>query len=109
MIKNITKNIILSKEYLECKTILQKAKGLMLSKPKVLIFPFNKPQIVPLHMWFVFFPIDVLYLDKNKKIVEIIHNFKPFTQYRPKTPSIYIVEFPLGMIKNSDVGDKIEF
>ena len=35
-------------------------------------------------MFFVFFPIDVLFLDKNKKVVELKENFKPFSIYFPK-------------------------
>ena len=64
----------------------------MFSKRKNLIFVFDKEEIVPLHMFFVFFPIDVLFLDKNKRIVEIKKDFKPFTYYRPKNKAMYVVE-----------------
>lgn len=69
-----------------------KARGLMFSKKKNLMFVFNKETIIPLHNFFVFFPIDVLFLDKNKKIVEIKKNFKPFSYYKPKNKAKYVVE-----------------
>ena len=56
------------------------------------MFVFKKEKIIPLHMLFVFFPINVLFLNKNKKIVEIKNNFKPFTFYTPKNKAMYIVE-----------------
>jgi hypothetical protein len=50
-------------------------------------------------MWFVFFPIDVLYLDENKKIVELKSNFKPFTNYYPKKECLFVVELPKETVK----------
>ena len=48
------------------------------------VFIFKRVRVVALTMWFVFFSIDVIYLDKNKRIVEIKENFKPWTNYYPK-------------------------
>ena len=62
-------------------------------------------------MFFVFYPIDVLFLNKNKIVVEMKENFKPFTFYTPKNKALYIIELPRGSIKNSKtkIKDKIEF
>ena len=112
MIKNLTRKIILAKKYKTYKNIFSKSLGLMFSiKNKTLILNFKKEKINPLHMFFVFYPIDVLFLDKNKIIVEIKENFKPFTFYTPKKKSKYIIELPKNSIKNSKtkVGDKINF
>jgi len=83
----------------------------MFSKKKTLIFIFGKEKIIPLHMLFVFFPIDVLFLDKNKKVVEIKENLRPFSFYTPKNKAKYIIELPFNTIKNSGTraGDKIGF
>ena len=75
-----------------CTSTWSKARGLMFSRKKDLMFVFKKEKIIPLHMFFVFFPIHVLFLNKNKKIVEIKNNFKPFTFYTPKNKAMYIVE-----------------
>jgi uncharacterized protein len=75
-----------------------KAFGLMLKKKHdfALIFEFRTEQRVSLTMWFVNFPIDVLWLDKNKKVVEIKKDFRPWTNYRPKNKAKYVVELPDG-------------
>jgi uncharacterized protein len=81
---------------------LSQATGLQFHKKIVdeaHIFPFPSERKVPLTMWFVFFPIDVLYLDKNKKIVEMKENFRPFTNYFPKSKSAFVIELPAGTIK----------
>ena len=112
MIKNTTRKTILEKKYKICKNIFSKTLGLMFStKPKTLIFIFKKEKIIPLHMFFVFFPIEVLFLDKNKIVVEIKENFKPFTFYNPRKKSKYIIELPKDSIKKSKtkINDKIIF
>ena len=83
----------------------------MFSKKKPLIFIFKKEKINPLHMFFVFYQIDVLFLDKNKIVAEMKENFDPFSFYNPKNKSKYILELPQGTIKksNTKIKDKIEF
>jgi len=73
------------------------------------VFIFNNERKIDLHMFFVFFPIDVLFLDKDKKVVEIKKNFEPFAYYSPKVKAQYIVELPVGMLKKTKVGDNIGF
>jgi uncharacterized protein len=91
-----------------------KATGLMFHKmifDEAHIFIFNENKKVALTMWWVFFPIDVLYLDKNKKIVEIKENFKPFTNYYPVKESMFVIELPVGTIKEKKlkIDDKLSF
>ena len=112
MLKNKTKGVVLAKKTKICKSSLSKAVGLMFSKKgKTLIFTFNKEKIIPLHMLFVFYPIDLLFLDKRRKVAEIKQNFKPFTFYTPRTKAQYIIELPAGAIKkaNTAIGDTISF
>lgn len=87
-----------------------KALGLMFRSKKPdfgLVFVFNRELRADLHMLFVFFPIDVLFLDKNKKVVDIKKNFKPFGYCAPKAKAMFVVEMPVGLLKNTVVGDKI--
>jgi uncharacterized protein len=62
-------------------------------------------------MVFVFYPIDVLFLDKNKVVVEVKDNFRPFSFYTPKNKAMYVIELPAGTIKKTKtcVWDKIDF
>ncbi len=80
-------------------------------KPKCLVFVLRKEQKISLHMWFVFYPIDVIFLDNNKEVIETIEKFMPFSFYSSKTKCRYIIELPQGSIKNSNtwIGDKVEF
>lgn len=115
MIKNKSKNKILVNESKICKNIFLKAKGLMFSRKitdKAIIFPFNKEEKWSLHMLFVFFPIDVLWLNEEKEIVDIKENFKPFSIIaKPKEKASYVIELPYNTIKNTntEIGDKISF
>lgn len=81
------------KNYTLCNNILSQTRGLMFSTRKTLVFVFNKEKYVPLHTWFVFFPITVLYLDERKKIVEQTV-MKPFRFYSPQNKAKYVVEIP---------------
>ena len=76
-----------------------------------LIFKFSHEKIVPLHMIFVFYPIDVLFLNKEKVVVELKENFRPFTFYTPRKKAMYVIEMPENSIKKlkAEVGDKIKF
>lgn len=61
-----------------------------------------------LHMFFVFYPINVLFLDSEKKVVDIKKSFKPFSFYAPKKKSRYIIELPIETdISFVKVGDKV--
>lgn len=111
IIKNITKSTIVCNQFQTLKTISSQAKGLMFSKPKNLIFEFKEEKLVPIHMFFVFFSIDIIYLNKEKQVVELKQSVKPFTFYNPKFKCKYLIELKKGQIKEShvEVGDKLEF
>jgi len=111
-IKNTTKKTLLAKNAKVCTSVVSKSIGLMFSKEqKTLIFIFNKEKIIPLHMFFVFYPIDILFLDKNKNVVEIKENFRPFTYYTPKNKAKYVIELGKNTVKEAkaELGDEIEF
>jgi len=89
-------------------TLLQQIKGLMFSKPlknnQSILLKFNKEKNLPIHMLFVFFPIDAVWINKQNKIVKIIRNIKPFN---PKTKAISILETKKHATINLKVGDKL--
>lgn len=113
IITNKSKKVLISTRLLNCKSFGSKALGLMFrSKVEIpLLFTFNKEKRHNLHMLFVFCSIDVLFLDKSKKVVDVKENFKPFTFYTPRKPCQYIIEMAAGTIKKSKtrIGDKISF
>lgn len=101
-VKRNSKKIIVCRKVVFRKNDLSKAIGLQFHKKihdEAHIFLFKWKRRVALTMWFVFFPIDVIYLDEKKRIVEIKDNFRPFTNYFPKNDALFIIELPPGTIK----------
>jgi uncharacterized membrane protein (UPF0127 family) len=58
-------------------------------------------------MLFVFYSINVLFLDSNKKVIDIKKRLRPFTFYSPKKKAKYIIELPIetdiSFIKINDI------
>ncbi len=91
----------------------------MLSDPAdlVLISPKEKKEYSSIHMLFMRFPIDVLWLDSQMKVVDIARNippahpFKPGTwkTYRPRKDAKYVLEIALKPLPPAEIGDVIEF
>ena len=77
-----------------CTTFFSKFSGLMFSRKKNLIFVLNKESIVNsiVHTFFVFYSINIYWLDKNKNIVDCRLNVRPFSVLIPKNKAKYIVE-----------------
>lgn len=110
MIKNTSKGRILAGSYKVCDNILSKGLGLMFrTKPSCIVLDNAKEVNVPLHMFFVFFPIDVLWLDADLKVVHILKDFRPFSSYNPKILAKYVIEFPPGSIHDTEIGDSLWF
>lgn len=76
-----------------CKSFWSKSRGLMFSPKKTLVFIFKRPQRISLHNFFVFYPINLLFLDENHKVIEK-KRFYPFTFYKSKKKSKYLIESP---------------
>ena len=81
-------------------------RGLMFRGRKNLVMIFPTERKISLHMFFVFYPIDVLVVDENKRIVEIKRNFKPFTVWNSYEKGKYVVELAVEGVY--EVGDIVE-
>tara|TARA_Y100000310_G_C20565550_1_gene755286 strand:- start:242 stop:601 length:360 start_codon:yes stop_codon:yes gene_type:complete len=88
----INKGQVVSRKEKYCNNVFSQGLGLMFSKRKNLVMVFNKERKISLHNCFVFFPIDVLVLDSDKKIIEIKKNFSPFTFWNSVGKGKYVVE-----------------
>jgi len=91
-----------------CKSIFSKSLGLMFSKPKdlALVFIFTKEKSLSMHMLFVFYKIDIFWLDKNKRVTAVQKGCKPFTFIRAR-PAQYIIEARSGLL-NIKVGETVD-
>lgn len=116
MLKNLTRKRNLTTNFVVCRSVGSKARGLMFTSrrkydDKALIFEFSSEVKRDLHMFFVFYPIDVMFLDSSKRVVELKCGFRPFTLYSPRRPAKYIVELPEGLLSKTRtvVGDVISW
>ena len=106
---------ILIKNVKFASTSLERTKGLMFEDKKkfnyglVFEFPFESRVGCSLHMLFVFFPIDVLFLNKDKVIVDKV-TLNPFIpNYTPKKASKFVIELPSGKAKLAKLGQKVDW
>jgi len=108
--KKIMEKVILAESHWE------KLKGLMFEDPKrfnyALVFCLPRESIAnaTIHMLFVFFPIDIVYLNKDKKVVDMAKNVQPFALgYAPEKPSKFFIELPAGKASGIKKGDMLEW
>lgn len=113
---NSTKNKIISEKVVFAKTLFQKFRGLMFRRQKdvnyAMIFDFGRAarKSAAIHMFFVFFPIDVVYL-RDGKVVDMHKAVPPFTSYlAPKERADTLIELPQGAIWQNgiNIGDEIK-
>ena len=110
MISIYKDNIFLIKSKL-CNNFFSKGLGLMFTfNPQSALLVNNSESIISsnIHMFFMFYSIDVYWLNKNFEVVNKKLNLKPFTfNHSSKYPAMYILEVPVNSI-SLDIGDKIE-
>jgi uncharacterized protein len=84
-----------------CDSFFGKLRGLMFTRQsdRALVFRFAREKKTTLHMFFVFYPIDVVYLNSAKVIVELKPCFRPFHVYLPRNKARYVLELPAGYIE----------
>ncbi len=107
---NLKNNIVLADKVKVANTFLTRLVGLLnrssLDKGEALILdPSNA-----IHTLFMRFPIDVLFLDKNNRIIGLIHALQPFRLSPAFYKSVLTIEFPENALKVSQthLGDIIK-
>lgn len=62
-----------------------------------------------IHNCFVRFPIDVVFLNKDMKVVKVIHSFKPWRFTRIYFTARHVLELPAGTLNfEINPGDELE-
>lgn len=107
MIINKTLGKIISQQEIRCRNVISQNRGLMFRKKQNLLMIFPQERKIKLHNFFVFYPIDLLVIDKEKKIVDIKRSFKPFAFWNSPKRAQYVLE--LGFPSLYEVGDLVEF
>ena len=104
----------LANEVSYAKNIFSQMLGLMLQKsiPQdfALIFVFKRPGTVGIHMLCMRFPIDVIFLDEEKKILGTA-TLKPWTGHKRMKDVKYIIEMTRGTIQRFNLipGEQLTF
>ncbi|MBI2573546.1 DUF192 domain-containing protein [Candidatus Woesearchaeota archaeon] len=108
MIENLTQKSIISKHERYATGFFSWMRGLMFRSQQNLVMEFPVSRGISLHMWFVFFPIDVLIVDEEMKIVEVKRNFQPWQMWQSSVKGKYVIE--LGFVDGKyKEGDEISF
>ncbi len=99
-------------------TLMKRTKGLMfrktLSENEGMLFVFGNEDYHSFWMMNMSFPIDIIFVDKEKKVVDIVKNAQPCklcSSYRPKEKSMYVLEVNANFTEehNVKIGSSLEF
>ncbi|MEM5834617.1 MAG: DUF192 domain-containing protein [Candidatus Aenigmatarchaeota archaeon] len=97
------------------KNFLERSVGLMfkrkLKENEGMLFVFEKECFPSFWTFGMFFPIDIIWLDEEMKVVDLSECLKPFRVwkfYRPRRASKFVLEVNSGFVKKNGIklGDK---
>lgn len=103
------------------KTPAEQERGLSyrisLDNNRGMLFVFEKPGLYKFWMPYMNFPLDMIWVDQDKRIVSISENVPPLSDllkpiyYQPAQPAVYILEVNANFSKehNIKVGDQLIF
>jgi uncharacterized membrane protein (UPF0127 family) len=116
MLYNKTKKFQIIKKVKFAETIFSRFKGLMFLHKKnfdfALVFVLDNESRLSasIHMMFMRFPIDVLWLNARKRVVDKHNSLKPWAlNATPKKAAAFIIELPIGKAERVSIGDLIEW
>lgn len=114
--KIVNDKIVIAGNVRFCDNVFSKAKGLMFSRrlkkgcALVLVNDGESVLETAIHMLFVFFAIDVVWLDSGLKVVDKRENIRAFTPFiAPREPAKYVLELPKNTARHINKGDILEF
>ncbi len=108
-IVNGSKHLLIAEHVFEAQGFWARARGLIgrqsLAQGEALIIPHCQA----IHMFFMRFSIDVIFVDRSKKVVGLVQNIKPFQLSPFFLNASCALELPSGVIErtNTSLGDQI--
>jgi uncharacterized membrane protein (UPF0127 family) len=71
----------------------------------LILYPNNN-----IHMFFMRFAIDVLFVDRDHRVVGLRHEFKPWRPFAGARHARFTIELPAGILRSSgtEVGDQLQ-
>lgn len=90
-------------------TFMKRFKGLMFERKPYVNKGLHLTPCDSIHMFFMRFPLDIVFLDKENRIVDVRNNLQPWRIAIPKKRAFSTLELPTGTIKkyNLQIGDKL--
>ncbi len=114
VIRNRVSGKVLARRVVRCDTFFSRGRGLMFRRPlaedEVYLFVLDRPSRVDaaIHMFFVSFPIAVVWLDAEWRVIHtaLAKPWRPY--YAPPRPANYFLEGAPDLLAQVRIGDIIE-
>lgn len=101
IVRNAERNTTLGEAIEVAATSTQRARGLLgkecLEDGQGLLFK----SCMSLHTFFMTFPIDVIYADRNGRVIKVAQGVRPFKLISAPMRAYYAIELPEGVIRDS--------
>ncbi len=112
----LNKNVVIADKVKHYKNFFFKAKGLMFTRPlrkgQAIVLEAMDEGVLEttIHMLFVFYPIDIVWLNSNKEVVDLKESVLPFIPWiAPRRAAKYVIELKKGAAKHIRIGDRLDF
>lgn len=115
MIQNATRGLDIATDVTCCNSFLRRGLGLMFRRPlredQALIFVERQESLAAtaITMLFVFFPIAVIWLNSEKRVVDKALARPWRLIYAPNSPACYYIEAHPSALEKVEVGDLLTF
>ncbi|MCH2195957.1 DUF192 domain-containing protein [Kordia sp.] len=107
----VTLDIEFAETSYEIETGLMYRKSMKENQAMLFVFPYSRPQ--SFYMKNTYIPLDIIYLDENKKIVSFQENAEPLneTGLPSEVPAMYVLEINAGLSEKwlLEIGDTATF
>jgi uncharacterized membrane protein (UPF0127 family) len=110
---NVTTGKAIAARIVRCDTFWKRGRGLMfrrtLAEDEVYLFVEGRESVAQtaIHMLFVFFPIAVVWLDGQKRVVDKILACPWRPYYASRQPAQYFIEGLPALLERVSVGDQV--
>ena len=113
LVVNQTTGEVLARRVVRCDTFFSRGRGLTfrrsLAEDEVYLFVLDRESVAnaSIHMLFVFFPISVIWLDGQNRVVDTVlaRPWRPY--YAPSQPARYFLEGHPVLLERVNMGDQI--
>ena len=107
---NRTRGVVIADQVEIATSFWARGKGLIGRRSLPLGYALAIKPCNGIHMFFMAIPLDVVHIDRDGRIVRILHAIKPWRPGPLVLRSDWVVELPAGTVQTtgSQVGDKVE-